>query len=158
MVDHNTNSHSNFAENEIRRFAGNGQNSEEIDSGSDINRLSGELNPRITQEMNGLMNSVSLQIQRAISEVINEQVLPQIQVSLRSGSGQMPQKGWNVLTERLEYSSEGTFNRKVRSSSRDEILRILTHEEDPHYSYIFRVIIYHNGNKIYSFDHRLLFE
>ena len=39
------------------------------------------------------MHSVSLQFQRAISEENDEQVLPQIQASLRYGSGQMPQKG-----------------------------------------------------------------
>ena len=33
------------------------------------------------------MNSVSLQTQRAISEAIFEQALPQDQASLRSGSG-----------------------------------------------------------------------
>ena len=39
-VDHNTNSHSNSGENEIRRFARNGRNSGEVDSSSEINRLS----------------------------------------------------------------------------------------------------------------------
>ena len=95
----------------------------EIDSSSKINRLSGELNQRITQEM----NSVSLQIlglySRAISEAINEQVLPQ--------------KGWNVSTERPEYISEGNLNRKIRSSSRDEFPRnpvFVNDEEDTHYT------------------------
>ena len=46
LVDHNTNSHSNSGENEIRRFLGNGQNSGEIDSSNEINRLSRE-NQRI---------------------------------------------------------------------------------------------------------------
>ena len=80
--------------------------------------------------MNGLMNSVSLQVQRVISEAINDQVLPQIRLSLRSGSGQMPQKEWNVPVKRPEYRSEGTFNRKVRSISRDEFPRNLVQEED----------------------------
>ena len=34
------------------------------------------------------MSSVGIQFQRAISEAINEQVLPQIQASLRANSGQ----------------------------------------------------------------------
>ena len=130
LVDHNTSSHSNSGANEIRRFAGNGQSSGEIDSSSVIIMLSGELSQRLTQGMNGLMNSVSLQIQRAISEAINEQVLPQNQASLMPGSGQMPQKGWNFPIERPEFRSEETFNRKVRSSSRDEFPHNLTHEED----------------------------
>ena len=58
--------------------------------------------------MNGPMNSVCLQIQRAMIESINGQSLPQMQASLSSGSGQMPQKGKNVPTERPEYRSEGT--------------------------------------------------
>ena len=37
--------------------------------------------------MNGFLNSVSLLIQRAISEAINEQAFPQIQASHKSGSG-----------------------------------------------------------------------
>ena len=81
LVDHNTNYYSNSGENEIRRFAGNSHSSGVIDSSSEINRLSGELNQRITQEMNGLLNSVSLQIQRAISLAINEQVLPDMLLS-----------------------------------------------------------------------------
>ena len=36
LVDHNTNSHSNSGENEIRRFAENSQNSGEIDFGGQI--------------------------------------------------------------------------------------------------------------------------
>ena len=76
------------------------------------------------------MSSVSLQIQRAISEANLEQLLPQIQSSLRSGSGQMPQKGWNVPTERPEYRSEGNLNNKVKSSSRDEFPRNLIRDKD----------------------------
>ena len=66
------------------------------------------------------MSSLSSQIQRAISKEINEQVLPQIPASLRSGSGQMPQKGWNVPTERPEYRSERNLKHKVRSSPSDK--------------------------------------
>ena len=62
-----------------------------------------------------------------MSEVIIEQALPQIQASLKSGSGQMPQTGWNFPVERTKYRSEGTFNRKVGSSSRDVFPRNLIH-------------------------------
>ena len=47
---------SNSRENEISGFAGNGHNNTEVESGNELNRLSGELNQRITQERNGLMN------------------------------------------------------------------------------------------------------
>ena len=43
LVDHNTSSHYNSGENKIRRFPGKDQNSGEIDSGSETNRLSREL-------------------------------------------------------------------------------------------------------------------
>ena len=43
-MDNNSNSHSNLRENEIRGFTRNGQNTAEIDSGSELNRVSGELN------------------------------------------------------------------------------------------------------------------
>ena len=36
---------------QMKRFAGNGQNITEIESGSELNSFSGELNHRITQEM-----------------------------------------------------------------------------------------------------------
>ena len=49
LVDHKTNCHSNSGENEIRRFAINGQKTGETDSSSEINRLSVERNQRITQ-------------------------------------------------------------------------------------------------------------
>ena len=42
----------------------------------------------------------------------------------------MPQKGWNVPTERPENRSEGNLNCKARSSSRDEFPRNLTGDED----------------------------
>ena len=115
LVDHITNSHSDSGENEIR-FAGNGHNPRKIDSSSEMNRLSGEPNQRIAQEMNDLMSSVSSQIRKAIGEAIKEKVLPQIQASLRSSSRKMPQNGWNVPTERPEFRFDVYLNHKVRSS------------------------------------------
>ena len=82
------------------------------------------------------MSSVSSLIQRAISEAINEQVLPQNQASLMSGSGRKSQKGWYVPTGRLEYRSEANLNCKAESFSGDEFPRYLTgdvDEDDTHY-------------------------
>ena len=42
--------------------------------------------------MNDLRSSVSSHIQRAISKAMNEQVLPLIQATLRSGQGQVPDR------------------------------------------------------------------
>ena len=55
-----------------------GQNSAEVSSQAEINKLSSELNSRISSEKDEMMNSVSIQIQRAINDVISNQVLPQI--------------------------------------------------------------------------------
>ena len=52
LINHNSNTQSNPRENEIRGFAENGQSSAEIDSSSDLKRLSSELNQSIAQEMN----------------------------------------------------------------------------------------------------------
>ena len=42
--------------------------------------------------MKDLMSSVSSQIQRTISEAFNEQVLHQIEATLRSGQGHVPDR------------------------------------------------------------------
>ena len=44
ISNHDLNSHSNSRENASRDFTVNGQNSREVDSNSEINSLSGELN------------------------------------------------------------------------------------------------------------------
>ena len=52
------------------------------------------------------MNSVSAQIQRAISDGISTQVLPQIQNVVMAGSGRGTRKGWDVSSERPELNSD----------------------------------------------------
>ena len=47
------------------------------DSSAEFNRLLGEINLRISREMDEVMNSVSAQIQRAINDAISNQVLPE---------------------------------------------------------------------------------
>ena len=69
------------------------QKSTSTNSSEEINRLSSELNPRIASEMDEMMNSVSVQIQRAISDAVSNQVLPQIHNALMTGSGHVAQKG-----------------------------------------------------------------
>ena len=59
-----------------------GQNSVRGSSSAEINKLSSELNSRISREMDEMMNSVSVQIQRAISEAISNQVLPRFKMPL----------------------------------------------------------------------------
>ena len=69
------------------------RNSVTGNSSAEINRLSSELNFRISREMDEMMNSVSVQIQRAISDAISTQVLPQIQNVIMAGSGHGTNKG-----------------------------------------------------------------
>ena len=90
------NLHPNTRESGSGKSADLGQNSTNASSSAEINRLSGELNSRISREMDEMLNSVSVQIQKAISYAISNQVLPQIQNALKAGSGQVTQKGWNV--------------------------------------------------------------
>ena len=73
-----------------------GHNSIRECSSVEINRLSSELNSRISREMDEMMNSVSVQIQRAINEAISSQILPQIQNVVMAGSGQLTKERWNV--------------------------------------------------------------
>ena len=49
-------------------------NSATANSSAEINRLSSELDSRISREMDEMMNSVSVQIQKAINDAINNQV------------------------------------------------------------------------------------
>ena len=83
LLNQNSNSHPNSHETEIKTYAQNGQNSREVDSSSDCNRLSGGLNQRIPRKM----STVSCQIQRAINEAISDQILPPIEASLKFGQG-----------------------------------------------------------------------
>ena len=87
---------------------------------AEINRLSSELNSRISREMDEMMNSVSVQIQRAISDAISTQVLPQIQNAIMAGSGHGTRKGWDVPSERPELNSEVQRNLNAKNISRNE--------------------------------------
>ena len=66
------------------------------------------------------MNSVSVQIQRAISDAISTQVLPQIQNVIMAGSGHGTKKGWAVPSERPEPISEVQRNLNAKSNLRNE--------------------------------------
>ena len=68
-------------------------NSATANSSAENNRLSLELSSRLSREMDEMMNSVSVQIQRANNEAISNQVLPQVQNALQSGSGQRTKNG-----------------------------------------------------------------
>ena len=51
------------------------------------------------------MSTVSSQIPRAIYEAISDQILPQIQATLKSGQGHMPERRWEDPVRRPEYRS-----------------------------------------------------
>ena len=100
--------------------AGYDQNSASIDSQAEINKLSSELNSRISREMDEMMNSVSSQIQRAIKDAINNQVLPQIQNVIMAGSGQETRREWERSDERPESYSEVQYNAKAKTTLNSE--------------------------------------
>ena len=67
-----------------------------------------------------MMNSFSVQIQKAINDAICNQVLPQIQNAIAAGSGNMTRKGWNVSAERPETNSEVLRNAGAKDNLRSE--------------------------------------
>ena len=92
------------------------RNSDTANSTAEINRLSSELNSRISREMDEMMNLVSVQVQRAINDAISNQVLPQIQNVIKAGSGQVTKK----VSERPEVSFDGLRSGKTRIDVRNE--------------------------------------
>ena len=73
---------------------------------------------------------MSSQIQRAIYEAISGQILPQIQASLKSGQGRMPERRWEDSARTPEYISEEALDRRFRSDSRDDCHRVQNRNED----------------------------
>ena len=113
-------SYSNHMNSNVRANIVNGQNSADVSSQAEINKLSSELNSRISREVDEMMNSVSVQIQRAINDAIINQVLPQIQNVILAGSGRVTRKGWDVSAERPEINPEVQRNLNARNNSRSE--------------------------------------
>ena len=70
--------------------------------------------------MGEMMNSVNTQIQRAISDALSNQIMPQIQNALKAGSGHVTHNRWNVSVERPEINPEDYRSEKIRNSSRGE--------------------------------------
>ena len=113
-------SYSNHMSSNARTNAVSGQNSADVSSQAEINKLSSELNSRISREMDEMMNSVSVQIQRAINDAISNKVLPQIQNVILAGSGRVTRKGWDVSVERPEIYPEVQRNLNARNNLRNE--------------------------------------
>ena len=111
---------SNCRNDEPRIRAGLDQNSAEANSLAEINKLSSELNSRISREMDEMMNNVGTQIQRAINEAINNQVLPQIQNVMMAGSGRETRRGWEAPVERPETNTEDRLNSNAKFNLRNE--------------------------------------
>ena len=116
----NANVSRNQRNDHFRTNTENDQNSVTANSSAEINRLSSELNSCISREMDEMMNSVSVQIQRAISDAISTQVFPQIQNVIMAGSGHGTRKGWDVPPERPELNSEVQRNLNAKNNSRNE--------------------------------------
>ena len=113
-------SYSNHGDSNVRTNADYGQNSADVSSQVWINKLSSELNSRISREMDEMMHSISVQIQMAINDAISNQVLTQIQNVILAGSGRVTRKGWGVSTERPEIKPEMQRNLNARNNLRNE--------------------------------------
>ena len=111
---------SNCRNDEPRTSADLGQNSAEANSLAEINRLSSELNSRISREMDEMMSNVDTLIQRAINEAISSQVLPQIQNVIMAGSGRETRRGWEVPVERPEVNAEEQRIPSAKADCRNE--------------------------------------
>ena len=120
LENEDMNLHSDHRNPETGTSAGYDRITASVDSQAEINKLSCELNSRISREMDEMMNSVSSQIQRAISDAINNQVLPQIQNVIMAGSGQETRRGWEISDERPESYSEVQYNAKTRTTLNNE--------------------------------------
>ena len=70
--------------------------------------------------MDEMMSNVSSQIQRAINEAINTQVLPQIRNVMMAGSGHVTKRGWDVPVERPETNTEVQRSLNAESDPRNE--------------------------------------
>ena len=58
----------------LEEFAGNGHSTSEIGPKNNLSSLTGEINKRISEEVNVLIDTSNLQIQRATNEAINDEV------------------------------------------------------------------------------------
>ena len=94
-------------------------NSATCNSSAEINRLSSELKFSISREMDEMMISVNAQIQRAVSDAISTQVLPQIQNVIMAGSGHGTRKGWDIPSERLEPIPEVQQSSNIKNTLRN---------------------------------------
>ena len=113
----------NHAEMKPGNSADPGQNLTSANASVEINRLSSELNSRFSREMDEMMNSVNTQIQRASSDAISNQILPQIENALEAGSGHVTQNRRNVPAERPEINPEDYRSEKTKNYFRSEPTR-----------------------------------
>ena len=100
----------NTEENRSGNSTDRGQNSTGASSRAEFNKLSGELNLRISREMDEMLNSVSVRIRRAIFDAISNQILPQIKNAFKTGLEQRTQNGWKDPAKRPEYDTEDCRN------------------------------------------------
>ena len=114
------NPYSNHRNPNVRSNANYGQDSADMNSQAEINKLSSELNSKISREMDEMMSNVSSQIQRAINEAISTQVLPQIQNVTMAGSGSVTKRGWDIPVERPEINTEVQRSLNAKSNLRNE--------------------------------------
>ena len=83
--DNEQNPHLNTRENRSSNSTDRGQKSTGASSSVEFNKLSGELNLRVSRELDEMMISVSIQVQKAFNDAISNEILPQIQYAFETG-------------------------------------------------------------------------
>ena len=125
----------NHAEMKTGNSADPGQNLTSASANVEINRLSSELNSRLSRVMDEMMNSVNTQIQRASSDAINNQILPQIENALKAGSAHVTPNRWNVPSERPEINPEDYRSEKTKNYFRSEPTRDCLYDNHTNQAY-----------------------
>ena len=93
-----------------------GRNSTGGASSAEINRLTSELNSRLSREPDDMMSSVNPHIQRAISDAISDQIFPQSQSVQNAELGQSTLNKWNVPSERPGMNPEVLQSANLRNN------------------------------------------
>ena len=89
-----------------------------------LENMANEMNSRISQELDGLLFTVNTQVQRAIDNAINAQILPQIQTAFRAANGNGPSEG-------PDSGAEGLNRSVIMTSSRNDVSEGLNQENRP---------------------------
>ena len=99
------------------------------------------MNSRISQEKDGLLFTVNTQVQRAIDNAINAQILPQTQTAFRAanGSGPSDNKFANMTSLRNNVSEGQNHENRPRETHYSSIYRFTESQIKDNTNFIFQI-------------------